>query len=788
MFADVWQQQLDKVVNQIIDNYTQQLDRAKRRHAGDVLNKTRLQVIQHLNLNALSNDAFTRILGEKFGIKMELTEAERENIQRLVDILQDETLPKNKRNQAANDLAFALVNDTKVGWSERLSAFWTSSVLAGWNTMIAIGLAFLNGANIIMVNLPMKIMSNLINGDFKGAFYSTFDSLNDIKRYIEAFPEALERSWHYLNTGRVEFLESEASAPDRIFRGWADVLRYRKVAEAMANDPQKVTQWMGKFSVMISRMMTALDGFNTILTKRGMLSMAVRLGTKNPEDHQRILEKASLEHYRQQILASDPYFAQMNSEKRALLNATAEAMMYEAMNKEGAKLENADFFASESAMTMNPTGIGGIVYNKIRSADVEVQEFMRRKLAEQKLKAAVAGPMSLENAKLAGMFVAHFIAYNAINMIGLRFARFASNKFNQGLSFIPFVGILRGWEASNNQLADRKEAFYDMIKRNQMVGMFFVGAGSILLRAIADEPDDEERGFFINGGLKNVPTDKRRQLQESGKLEYRLGAKIGGKWYVWNYQNSPYSQLFAAVGAISDIIRFSPDKWNDKSKLDVALSVAASGLSSTLDLPALQGLGTLMGRSVSSSDPTEQFWENIGATTANWVGGFIPKPFMDVDYILDDNRRKYTTIWEKFAGKVPFYRRYVGEDYYNILGDPIKANTLPGSREFLVGKTEPVYQILGALNSRNIWLTPANAEYRMVGKGRNRRRLTQEEADAYSFETGKGYKAMILRYGPRALQMDPERAKAFLHDKADQIRDRALKKVYRGYRSRTATP
>lgn len=788
MFADVWQQQLDKVVNQIIDNYTQQLDRAKRRHAGDVLNKTRLQVIQHLNLNALSNDAFTRILGEKFGIKMELTEAERENIQRLVDIQQDETLPKNKRNQAANDLAFALVNDTKVGWSERLSAFWTSSVLAGWNTMIAIGLAFLNGANIIMVNLPMKIMSNLINGDFKGAFYSTFDSLNDIKRYIEAFPEALERSWHYLNTGRVEFLESEASAPDRIFRGWADVLRYRKVAEAMANDPKKVTQWMGKFSVMISRMMTALDGFNTILTKRGMLSMAVRLGTKNPEDHQRILEKASLEHYRQQILASDPYFAQMNSEKRALLNATAEAMMYEAMNKEGAKLENADFFASESAMTMNPTGIGGIVYNKIRSADVESQEFMRRKLAEQKLKAAAAGPMSLENAKLAGMFVAHFIAYNAINMIGLRFARFASNKFNQGLSFIPFVGILRGWEASNNQLADRKEAFYDMIKRNQMVGMFFVGAGSILLRAIADEPDDEERGFFINGGLKNVPTDKRRQLQESGKLEYRLGAKIGGKWYIWNYQNSPYSQLFAAVGAISDIIRFSPDKWNDKSKLDVALSVAASGLSSTLDLPALQGLGTLMGRSVSSSDPTEQFWENIGATTANWVGGFIPKPFMDVDYILDDNRRKYTTIWEKFAGKVPFYRRYVGEDYYNILGDPIKANTLPGSREFLVGRTEPVYQILGALNSRNIWLTPANAEYRMVGKGRNRRRLTQEEADAYSFETGKGYKAMILRYGPRALQMDPERAKAFLHDKADQIRDRALKKVYRGYRSRTATP
>jgi hypothetical protein len=73
----------------------------------------------------------------------------------------------------------------------------------------------------------------------------------------------------------------------------------------------------------------------------------------------------------------------------------------------------------------------------------------------------------------------------------------------------------------------------------------------------------------------------------------------------------------------------------------------------------------------------------------------------------------------------------------------------------------------------------------MVGKGARRRSLTQEEADNYSLETGKGYKQMLLRYGQRALQMPTERARAFLLDKADEVRDRALKKVYRGYKPAT---
>ena len=87
--------------------------------------------------------------------------------------------------------------------------------------------------------------------------------------------------------------------------------------------------------------------------------------------------------------------------------------------------------------------------------------------------------------------------------------------------------------------------------------------------------------------------------------------------------------------------------------------------------------------------------------------------------------------------------------------------------------------MLGALNARGIWLTPANAEYRMVGKGLFRRRLTQEEADKYSLETGKLYKKMLLNYGPRVLQMPLERAKDFISAKADDARDLALMRAIR---------
>ena len=378
-------------------------------------------------------------------------------------------------------------------------------------------------------------------------------------------------------------------------------------------------------------------------------------------------------------------------------------------------------------------------------------------------------------------YLRQFAVQNLGGVAGYKFIRFASNKFNQGISYLPMVGLLRTLEAKGDEIKG-KEAFIETIHRTQVIGAVLTLAAIAVVKAIEEEPDDEKRGNFWNGGWQNLTPDQKKQMLAKGQKEYTMGFKFNGRWYVFNYQNWPLNQVLAAIGSMSDQIRFSPKQWEGKGSLSKSLAGIVSGLKSTLEIPALSQLGTLVGNRLASKDPTEQTVDRLSNVASGWVGGFVPRILKDLDFATQPEFRKYKTLWEKTASHIPIYRRYVGEDYYDILGQPIKRNVIPGSREFMMGPTEPEYKILGALNSRNIFLTPANAEYRMVGKGRNRRRLTQEEADAYSLETGKGCRQMLLRYGQRALQMPTERARAFLSDKADEVRDRALKKVYRGYK------
>jgi hypothetical protein len=451
--------------------------------------------------------------------------------------------------------------------------------------------------------------------------------------------------------------------------------------------------------------------------------------------------------------------------------------MYQAINKLGGKMENSDYFASESAMTMQPTGFGGAIYDGIRGffakQESEADEYL------DKMKKQWLSEKEDTTAFMLGLaYLRSFAAYNASGLVGSKFVRYASNKFNQGISFIPFVGLLRELELGNEKIKG-KDAFMETIYRNQMIGMALALAALAVVKALQDEPDDEKRGNFWNGGWENLTPDQKKQMLAKGQKEYTMGFKFNGRWYVFNYQNWPMNQALAAIGSMSDQIRFSPKQWNEKIALSKVLAGTVAGMKSALDMPALSGLAELAGNRLASKDPTEQTIDRLSRVASGWVGGFIPRILKDLDFATQPELRKYKTLWEKTASHIPIYRRYVGEDYYDILGQPIKRNVIPGSREFMMGPTEPEYKILGALNSRNIFLTPANAEYRMVGKGRNRRRLTQEEADAYSLETGKGYRQMLLRYGQRALQMPTERARAFLSDKADEVRDRALKKVYR---------
>ena len=777
-FAESWNSEREKIINRMIDENTQTLERQNKKKAAKALNDSRNRILEAVNLGVFDNDELVAILGDKFGIKMKFTEAEKAKLRDLAEKLQDDTLNKVKRNKLGREFLMELEAASQVPMAELLANLWVSAVLSGWNTIISIGLSFLNATGINIVGIHVaRAVTAFAKGDVAGAIKAITTMFSDYARHLLSFPSAMNRAWQYLWTGDISFLESGANDPFKKVNSLKEVAHYQVVADLVAKDPNAVKAVLGRFMQFMSRLLQALDGFNVIVTKGGTLHAAMLQSNITPEQILDITLKSDLKIYKDRLVAQDPYFGgkyPTNKRDEAYLNSLAEADMYDELSKLGLKVENQDYLAAESAMTLDPTGVGGHFYNLVRSFDTRIMTSTKERLKQAEADWSVK--KDLRNAiNYVVWNTLNFIAEQGTNITGVRFARFAGNKFNQSVSFIPLAGLLRLYEADNAKLENAQQAFRDSIWRNQIVGVVVTAIGVQIIRAISDEPDDKKRGWFINGGWNNLTPAQKKQKLSEGQREYTLG--FGDK--VFNYQNWLPSALLAAIGNVSDMIRYSPDEWKSKGFANQVITAGVSGVQSSLEIPALAQLGQLFANDLATKDPAEKAIGRLGQVLAGWAGGFMPRFLKDIDYMTAPDMRRYTTFYEKVASHIPVYRRYVGNDYYDILGNKIQKNAYPGSRDFGKLKDEPEYQMLGALNARGIWLTPANAEYRMVGKGRYRRRLTQEEADAYSLETGKLYKQMILRYGPRALQMPVERAKDYISDKADAMRDLALQRAMR---------
>ena len=781
LFTEAWESNRKR----ILDGMQERLIREKEakgdlsKKGAEALQEQRMRMVEDINLGIFDNDEIAKIMAEKFGIKSEFTDAEREKIESLIEILQDETLNRVKRNKAAYELLETLSAQTDIPISKLLANFWVSSVLSGMNTVFSIGMSVFSGMGELTTTLYRIFVSAFSNP--KQLPSEVAAAFKTLARVLSATPRQANRAWQYLVTGDQAFLDPTMNDALKNM-DWDSIGKNTQLAEQMAKSDKTLQKVMGLFMRTVSRLLTALDLFNSGLTKEGSLSLVFRQLNLDPAKIEMLEKKSDLKAYKAQVIRD--YFNNVQPKtlnEKALVDSYALAEMMKALDELGNVSENADQMAMQGAMTLDPSGVGGYGYRFVKSM-MKSAESGTDKLVERNLRkwdeAQGASDKTEAGVKLALSYIFQFAAYNAANLVGVRFARFAGNKFNQSLSFLPIIGALRLYEAEFD--ADRirgKEAFTEMIKRNQLTGVMAAAIGYVVLKAIAEEPDDEKRGAFINGGWSNLTPEKKQQKLASGQKEYTLG--FGDT--VINYGNWPGSGIIAAIGGLSDLIRFSPEQWSEKTVSNKLMSATASGVFSALEVPALSQFQELFGSSLSSKDPNEQKLTKFARVIGNYAGGFVPRILKDIDYSQDPNLRKYETLWEKIASHIPVYRRYEGKEYYDILGQQIQRNIYPGSREFMVKPTDPAYKVLGALHSRGIWLTPANAEHRMVGKGARRRSLTQEEADNYSLETGKGYKQMLLRYGQRALQMPTERAKAFLLDKADDVRDRALKKVYRGY-------
>lgn len=778
LFTQAWESKRKAILDRMVDNAINQEEAAGRltREGADALRSQRQKLVEDINLGILDEDRLMKHLADKFGIKSEFTEAERANIDRLLDILQDDKLNEVKRNKAGYELLEALSSATKIPLAKLLADYWVSSVLSGVNTAASIAMAVASGAYELTSGAFRILRAGFTNPkELPAEIAASFKAMAE---FLKAFGREGRLAWQYLVTGDRALLDPSLHNV-RNDLNYDSIGKTVSLAERMAKSDKVLEKVMGIWMRSVSRLLTALDNFNSGVTKAGALPIVFRQLNLDAESLKQATEKYNLQLYRDRVIQRD-----FNGNKpttahdKALVDSYAKAEMMADLQEFGKFSENADFFGQQGAMTLDPTGVGGFIYSSIKSftggATNRADKFLAE--AEREWKQADSADKTAKGLQLAFAYFLQFGAYNIANLAGLRFARFAGNKFNQGLTFIPGIGMLRMYEATaKDSKIEAKEAFTDMILRNQTAGLLFAVIGAMALKAITDEPDDEKRGWFINGGWANLTPDRKQQKLAAGQKEFTIG--IGGK--VYNYQNWPISPILAAIGSLSDLIRFSPEQWNEKSVIGRLGSAAASGVFSAGEIPALSGFQTLFGNNLSSKDPNEKRLDRFAKVMAGWGGGFVPRILKDIDFMTDPGLRKYESLWEQTASHIPVYRRYSGEEYYDILGKQIERKVWPGSREFMKLETDPEYRTLGKLNSRGIWLTPANAEHRMVGKGRNKRKLTQEEADAYSLETGKGYRQMLLRYGSRLEQMPTERARAFLMDKADEVRDRALKKIVR---------
>jgi hypothetical protein len=779
LFTQAWESKRKAILDRMVDNAINQEQAAGRltKEGADALRSQRQKLVEDINLGILDEERLMKHLADKFGIKSEFTEEERANIDRLLDILQDDKLNEVKRNKAAYELLEALSSATKIPFAKLLADYWVSSVLSGVNTAASIAMAVMSGGYELTTGAFRILRAGFTNPkELPAEIAASFKAMAE---FLKAFGREGRLAWQYLVTGDRAFLDPSMNTVLNDLN-YDSIGKTVSLAEKMAKSDKIMQRVMGIWMRSVSRLLTALDSFNSGVTKAGALPIVFRQLNLSAEDLQRATEKYNLKLYREKAIQEDFDNKQpTNQHEKALVDSYAKARMMADLQEFGKFSENADFFGQQGAMTLDPTGVGGFIYSSIKSltggATNRADKFLAE--AQREWKQAEGGNKTAKGLQLAFAYFLQFGAYNSANLAGLRFARFAGNKFNQGLSFIPGIGMFRMYEATaKDSKIEAKDAFTDMIMRNQTAGLLFAIIGAMALKAITDEPDDEKRGFFWNGGWANLTPDRKQQKLAAGQKEYTIG--IPGV-VAFNYQNWPISPIMAAIGSLSDLIRFSPEQWNEKAMADRIVSAAASGMFSAGEIPALSGFQTLFGNNLSSKDPNEKRLDRFAKVMAGWGGGFVPRILKDIDFMTDPGLRKYETLWAQTASHIPVYRRYSGEEYYDILGKQIERKVWPGSREFMELETDPEYRTLGKLNSRGIWLTPANAEHRMVGKGRNKRKLTQEEADAYSLETGKGYRQMLLRYGSRLEQMPTERARAFLMDKADEVRDRALKKIVR---------
>jgi len=742
----------------------------KRRHATakgkEAVKGAIPKFIQAINRGELNNDIIAQDIAEKFGFQ-KLTDDENKKLETLAKELQQPDIPVHERRAKTDEIVKIIARKTGLSTAEILSAWWVTSVLSGPRTIFTIGMAFLSGGFEVFTHA----MATVINAHLQGRRSEGTDAaMQSITNYFKSYPRAVQLAWQYVRTGDKNLLADS----DPAFMQFFDTGRNnpQSIGWRMTQSKNPATRTLGRFMHFFEKMLTAGDLFNSTITRHGMLPVAQFLNSKTYEKA-RVASETDLANYRKKALNTwwgdeEPKTWQ----QQALVTRQAIDLMEAVLSKYANVLEDANFVAAQGAMTLNPEGLGGGIYNIIRGASNRAESFSAKYVKYTgNLKAEKEGLVKMK-AQQAIAVLTHFATHQMLNVVGLRFARFGSNKLNQTLGFIPLLGLARLFEKDYAGQVKNQA-----IIKNQVISAAIAMAGIVILKAIADEPDDDKRGWGWQGSWAGLTSAKIKQLMAAGLKPN----SISFNGHVFNYANWPVSSLFAAIGAMADRIKYDPEDWKKTTDSEIVATVAWAAGSSFADTTALSQLMEIFGSNIHSHDPVDASIKKVSKVLGNYTGGFIPRIFKEVDLgafgtyggtVGSGKLRKYEG-WENFAKEIPIYRRYVGGPLLDIFGKQVEVSRTPWSREYQAQPEAREYRLLGQLGSNGLWLTPADPANRRVGRGKRSREMTDAEQKRFVTFVGNNYRDLVLKHGERLTKMPHENAKELMGKLSAAARDRA---------------
>jgi len=776
IISKVWQKKREAVIAKELERIEARNDWSKK--AKEAVKEHHPKIMRLINAGLFDDNALYALIAEEYGFR-ELTPEQQARAIAITEKFMDPKTPRYVRAALQKEFKDIMMEVRGPTLLQTLNAVWYSSVLSSMRTMTTIALSALNNGLTFIGEAVATVIANPTN---PSKWVPILDSIDAIAKNLG--PAAVDM-WKYLKTGDSVYLDSnilnDPFYADQIKKGVA--LDGVDVGERMYRTSKNpVTKAIGWHVMVITRLLRVLDGFNTRLGKVSSMPFMYRRLT-DEYDSSVVRALTDPAHYREKLIQDgvDP-----NS---PALSALAMHAMHEDWDSQKGLLsnleQNTNYNAAWSAMTGDPKGAGGVLYGSVKM----VERFMGtvadtfEKAIDQRLE--MMGKQGVEKDPLEDFIVrrlgkpsSYFLNYLASNLLpgfGLGFVRVVGNSLNQAISLIPGVGILRVMEGQDPR---QKVAHRALLMRNQAFGMIGLMVMIKALKDIEDEPDDEKRGWFIEGNWEGLTPQQKAALFASGAQPNSIGYYKNGKRINIRYSEWPLASIFSLTGNLSDNSKYRPESWQTASAGSKAAKAVYYMWSSAFTMPAISQAMENLGAPRGSEDPFEAAERRIPKALASFAGGYIPRSIKDLDMWMQSETNRYKG-WESLAKEIPFVRRAVGTEYLDVFGKRLETDRAPWSRVFTEGPDDPAYQLLGRLSAKGVWLSPPNPNGKLVGEGSKRREMTPDEGVMYQKEVGKGYRQLVLRYGNRLLQMPEERAKKFASQKAEEVREKATAKIDR---------